>query len=282
MDGPDILVRALSQPHVADKFGNVWQYHSRSDHHSKVACWVILFDLLQHSSALPAHIADDKVVFGINREMRDFRTNRKKDLDLVIARPSTTALKKPAATMQVLAERWGIDLTDAQRTKLDDLAPLREGLAGNVLIALEAKACMTAHIKALPRLFDELTSSHLTVHADTHRALAVGYLLVNDSPTFLSPDMNKYDLTEREPTVNTHPAHATQRTVDKILQIDRRTTADGTGFDALGITVISLRNDGSPVTLTTAPPAPSPQDVHSYERMIGRLAQSYDTAFAGI
>ena len=282
MDGPGILVRTLSRPRIVDKHGNTWQYHSQSDHHSKVACWVILFDLLQHSAALPAHVAADKIVFGINREMRDFRTNRKKDLDLVIARPSTAPLGRPAATMQNLAERWGIDLTDDQKVTLDGLAPLREGLAGNVLVALEAKACMTAHVKALPRLFDELTSSHLTVHADSHRALAVGYVLVNDSPTFLSPAMNKHDLAERDPVVNTHPTYAAQRTVDKVLQIDRRTTADGTGFDALGITVVSLRNDGSPVTLITSPPAPSPQDVHSYERMIGRLAQSYDTTFAGI
>ena len=37
VDGPEILVNMLSQPRVPDKFRNLWQYHSSSDHHSKVA-----------------------------------------------------------------------------------------------------------------------------------------------------------------------------------------------------------------------------------------------------
>ena len=46
MDGPGILARSMSTPRITDKFGNAWQYHSRSDQHSKVACWALLFDLL--------------------------------------------------------------------------------------------------------------------------------------------------------------------------------------------------------------------------------------------
>jgi len=33
------------------------------------------------------HVETGKVVFGVNQEMRDYRTNRSKDLDLVIATP---------------------------------------------------------------------------------------------------------------------------------------------------------------------------------------------------
>lgn len=282
MDGPDIIVRTLSQPAVPDKHGNLWQYHSRSDRHSKVACWAILFDLLQHSPRLAAHATEGKVTFGINRQMRDFRTNRTKDLDLVISRPGPGVLARPPATMHDLALRWGLRLAPDQWDRLGRLAPLGEGTAGNVLVALEAKACMTAHIKALPRLFDELTSSYSTVHADTRQALAVGFAMVNAASTFLSADMNKYDLTERNPTVNTHPAHAVTRTIAKVREIDRRTGPGTDGFDAFGTMVVSMRNDGSPVTLVTDPPAPQPADVDSYERMIGRVAQVYDVTFIGI
>jgi hypothetical protein len=282
MDGPDIITRTLSQPAVPDKHGNLWQYHSRSDRHSKVACWAILFDLLQHSRSLASHATAGKVRFGINREMRDFRTNRTKDLDLVIGRPGSDELTRPPATMHDLALRWGLRLTEDQRTVLADLPPLVEGTIGNVLMALEAKACMTAHIKALPRLFDELSSSYSTVHADTNQAIAVGFAMVNASPAFLSADMNKYDLTERHATVNQHPAHAAARTIAKLREIDRRTGPGTDGFDAFGAMVVSMRNDGSPVTLVTAPPAPTPSDVDSYQRMIGRVAQNYDVLFAGI
>jgi len=282
VDGPDIIASTLSQPAIPDKHGNVWQYHSRSDRHSKVACWAVLYDLLQHSSRLAEHATAGKVVFGINREMRDFRTNRTKDLDLVISRPGPGTLPRPAATMHDLALRWKIRLTPAQQQILADLAPLAEGPAGNVLVALEAKACMTAHIKALPRLFDELTSSYSTVHADTQQALAVGFAMINASATFLSPDMNKYDLSQRHPTVNQHPPHALERTVKKVREIDRRTSSGGHGFDAFGAIVVDMRNDGSPVTVVSGPPAPSPDDVDSYQRMIGRIVQSYDLTFGGI
>ncbi len=184
--------------------------------------------------------------------------------------------------MRDLALRWGLRLTQEQWTALDQLAPLREGTAGNVLVALEAKACMTAHIKALPRLFDELTSSYETVHDDTQQAIAVGFAMINASATFLSADMNKYDLTQRHPTVNAHPEHAVTRTITKLREIDRRTGPGSKGFDAFGAMVVSMRNDGSEVSLFTDPPAPRPQDVDSYQRMVGRVAQAYDVTFAGI
>src|SRR5262249_37293910 len=89
ISGPSILVRTLSHPHVTDKHGNAWNYHSRSDHHSKVACWGIVFDLLRTSTLLRKHVAQGRVGFGINHEMRDFQHDRKKDLDLVICQPSS-------------------------------------------------------------------------------------------------------------------------------------------------------------------------------------------------
>lgn len=282
MDGPDILVRTLSQPAVPDKHGNLWQYHSRSDRHSKVACWAILFDLLQNSSLLASHVATSKVRFGINRQMRDFRTNRTKDLDLVIGRPGPNLLSRAPTTMEELAVRWGVRLSPEQQVTLTQLPPLAEGTVGNVLLALEAKACMTAHIKALPRLFDELTSSYATVHADTQQALAVGFVMINAARTFVSPDLNKYDLSVQHPTVSTHPAHAATRAVAKVMEIERRTSATKDGFDALGVTVVVMHNDGSPVELLHEPPAPRPEDVHSYQRMVGRLAQAYDLSFAGV
>jgi hypothetical protein len=82
MFGPEILVRTLSKATRVDRFGNRWQYHSRSDHHSKVACWGIVFDLLHNSPLLKRHVEEGRVYFGINHEMRDFVHDRKKNLDL--------------------------------------------------------------------------------------------------------------------------------------------------------------------------------------------------------
>jgi hypothetical protein len=284
VEGPQIVARTLSQPAVTDTYGNAWQYHSRSDRHSKVACWAILFEALQHSVMLRRHVEAGKVVFGINQEMRDYRTNRTKDLDLVIATPGTTS--RPArrpATLEDLAERWKVQLTNGQRRILAGLPPIVEGPTGVVLAALEAKACMTAHIKALPRLFDELNSSHLTVHANTDGALAVGFAMVNASATFVSPDLNKRDLSQFPPRISEHrQPYWAERTVAKLDEIPRRTSRAHDGYDAFGIVVVDMANDGTPVQVVGRPPAPRPADVFHYDQMLQRLVHLYDTNYSAL
>jgi hypothetical protein len=46
MDGPGILVASMSVPQPRGRSKAPWQYHSRSDLHSRVACWGVLFDLI--------------------------------------------------------------------------------------------------------------------------------------------------------------------------------------------------------------------------------------------
>lgn len=282
MDGPDILVRTLSQRTIPDQFGNFWQYHSRSNRHANVAYWALMFDLLQQSRLLGPHVEAGKVALGVNHKASDPRTGQSKKLDLVIGRRADRALTPPAASMSDLALRWGVRLSSEQRSTLADLPDLREGVVDDVLVALKAKACMTEHIKALPRLFDELTSAYSTVQAVAPEALAVGYALVNASDSFLSTDMNKYDLSERHATVNQQRDHAAGRVTAKLVELDRQTGPAGNGFDVFGITALSMRNDGSPVTLVLGPPAPDRTDAHSYEAMVTRLAQGYDDTFAAL
>ncbi len=274
----------MSVPSVADKFGNVWQYHSRSDRHSKVACWGIAFDLLEHSALLRAHAASGKVVLGVNQKMRDFATGREKNLDLVVARPSQPAAKN-APKFASLAETLALPLTSAQATALAVLPELPMGLvnAAAVLVALEAKATMTAHIKSLPRLYDELSSSHQCVHGASSQALAIGFSLINASEDFISTDLNKFDLGANDPVVSEHaqPLWA-ERTVAKVREISRRSSSSNQGFDALGIVVVDFRNDGSPVSLVAGKPGPTRGESDHYDGMIVRMANEYDSTFTRI
>jgi hypothetical protein len=285
MDGPGIVVRTISAARDnVDAYGNRWQYNSRSDHHSKVACWAILFDLLQASALFRLHVAAGRVVFGVNQEMSDFKTRRKKDLDLVIARPGTVDPEaKAPLSFAELRERWTIVLDAAQQARLKKLPALYGGAVGSVLVALEAKACMTAHSKSRPRLYDELNSSHLTVHGASDQAIAVGFVMLNNATEFVSPGLNKHDLSIHPPVVNRHrqPA-ATMAVNEKIRELPTRTKTSEEGYDALGIVVVDCVNDGTPVTLVTKPPAPPPSDLYHYDQMVRRAAQIYDTRFAGI
>lgn len=276
MHGPQILVRTLSKETRRDRYENAWQYHSRSDHHSKVACWGVVFDLLATNALLRRHVEAGVVCFGINHEMRDFVHDRKKNLDLVLCTPSA---EQTGITLAGMATEYEIELSPAEVALLGDLPILRRAPVGSVLLALEAKACMTAHQRALPRLYDELNSSHLTVHGASEQAIAVGFTMVNIAERYLSPDLNKkYRSIEPDWSAHSQPRDA-QLAIDKIKQLPRRARAGDTGYDALAIVVVDFANDGSAVKLVTAPPAPQLGDIYQYDTMIARLSGIYATRF---
>ena len=284
MNGPAVVAHTLSWPAVPDQFGNLWQYHGRSDRHSKVACWAVVVDLLFASALLRAHAAAEKVVFAVNHSMSDFVTRRRKQLDLVIAQPDPSGRPPRVARDLIgLGADLGVRLTAQQQQAVAALPPLCEGAAGSVLIAIEAKACMTEHGKARPRLYDELTSSHLIVHGASERALALGVVLVNAAPTFVSPDRNRFDTSVQLPNGNPHnQPHAVDVVDHMVRELPRRTRPGEVGYDALGIVDLDCRNDGTPVTVVSGPPAPPPGDPLHYDSMIHRAAQQYELLFGGI
>lgn len=281
MHGPDILCRSLSAPTRTDRFGNRWQYHSRSDHHSKVACWGIVFDLLLVNALLRRHVEAGLVAFGINHEMRDFVHDRKKNLDLVLCTPSGAAVPRSAgaSTLTALVADYDILLSPQEQAQLDGLPEVPRAPVGSVLMALEAKACMTAHQRALPRLYDELNSSHLTVHGSSDQAIAAGFTMVNIADRYLSPDLNKRNRqTDPEWSVHKQPRDA-QLAVDKIRQLPKRSKPGDTGYDALAIVLVDCVNDGSPVRLVEAAPSPKAGEIYHYAAMIDRLSHTYTTRF---
>jgi hypothetical protein len=281
VNGPQLLVESLSQAGVTDQYGNRWRYHPRSDRHSKIACWGIAFDLLSTSSLLHRHVADGRVVLGVNQRMVDFGTGRAKNLDLVFARPDGPT---GGRTLRSMASEYGVILNADQQAELDDLPEWPTARTGAVLVALEAKAAMTAFIRALPRLYDELNSSHLCTHGSSRQALAVGFAMVNASAEFVSPDRNRRVVdAAHPPDISVEPQpRSLRRTLEKLEEIPRRSNVRETGFDALGIVVVDGRNDGSPFRLVTDQPAPQPGSSYHYDSMIVRIANEYDTTFSAI
>jgi hypothetical protein len=276
MRGPQILVRTMS---VASPIGSgdLWQYHSRSDRHSKVACWATLFDLLRHCPLLVDRAKKGLVGFGINHEMTDFKQDRKKRFDLVVCTPGSGKAKGTTSTFRALAEDYEIVLDKAERKALAELVDVPIVPVGSVQIALEAKACMTEHVKAKPRLHDELNSSHLTIHGDTEKAIAVGFVMVNLADEFVSPGRQ----TGRKRDVLNHHRQpdVTEQVIQRVKDLPRRSDPEGHGFDALSIVVIDCGNDGSPVKLVTKPPAPPAGDTFHYDQMLHRLANLYGARF---
>ncbi|HWV38662.1 MAG TPA: hypothetical protein VN033_09335 [Vulgatibacter sp.] len=272
MHGPSIIARSLSVAVPTGKEGALWQYHSRGDRHSKVACWGIVFDLLLNSAVLARHAREGRIGFGINHEMRDFENDRKKDLDLVLCTPDPGRALRRRRSLRSYADEKGIILSTTEKRLLDTLPDLFEAPVGSVEIALEAKAAMTAHVKALPRLYDELNSSHATIHGSSDLAIAAGLVMVNLSETFKSFSRS---------TISRHKQPSdTERVVEMVKQLPRRTKTGQAGFDALGIVTVRMTNDGvSQVELVSEPPAVQPGDICHYDSMIQRVVQLYEGRF---
>ena len=277
MFGPDVIARTLSVSRTFGSSSTQYQYHSRSDHHSKLACWSTAFDLMCTSALLRDHVRTGKVTIGVNHTMLDFRQRRKKDLDLVIARPAVQSETR-SMTLRDIATKISVELDAEEQNAFDALPEVEKKPVGSVMIALEAKACMTAHIKSLPRLYDELNSSQQTIHGANDAAIACGLAMINSSEDFISPGLQRDGL----PTIVT--AHrqesATLRTIEKLRQLPRRTQPGEDGFDAFGILVLELHNDGSPVQIVRGPPAPALGVGETYDEMVTRVSSLYDYRFS--
>ena len=290
MSGLDIVARSMSVATSGSpggkpfQNGNTWQYHPCSDRHSKIACWALMFDLLRNSELLRAHVVAGRVAIGINHEMRDFARNRAKNLDLVICHTAGAhPADKKLRTFSDLLNPYTIVLTDAERGALAALPPAPLARPATVLLALEAKACMTEFGKARPRLYDELNSSHLTIHGDTNGAIAAGFALVNAAETFVSPIRNPWPLGSRATVVSVHQQPKDLRlVVSKLAELPRRSRPDESGFDALAIGVINCPNDGRPVTVKPRASGQDYPEIFDYNQTIGRLAHLYATRFSSI
>lgn len=240
-----------------------------------------MFDLMLNCPLLRQHAGEGRVGFGINHELRDFRVNRKKNLDLVVCIGQPVGAEK--SSLLKYGMELGVVLSEAEQKELGELPEMRRGTVSNVLIALEAKACMTEHIKARPRLYDELASSFQAVHGDTNNAIAAAFVMINCETRFASPSArNPGKIKKGKLVYNDHrQPGAAIKVLKKIMELPRRSDERQVGFDAIGITMIDCLNDGSPVRINEGISSQVDAIVR-YDALIQRIAHLYATKFAAI
>lgn len=273
MRGPQILARTMS---VATKRGgdeSAWQYHSRSDTHSKVACWAVLFDLLCECDVLREQAQRGLIAFGINHVMVG---PINKTLDLVLTRLPRARPPGRRLVFAELVDRYGVQLSEEDRRLLATLPVVEADSADDVsevAVALEAKACMTEHLKSIPRLHAEILATGYLAKKAVPRCIGVSYSLVNAAPTFRSPGgLGK---------INRHKQPESAHRVVEMLGTAVPLAREGGpyGYDVIGVSVLDCRNDGTPVTILSDPPAPSRSDHLHYERMIRSICSEYRSRF---
>lgn len=289
MSAVDIFVATNTVPTLgAGKpfaHGRTWQYHPRSDRHSKTACWAILFDLFSGSTLLQQHAAAGKIGVGINHAVLNTSTGKEKNLDFVIQRidPDQPKLErnKGAKDFAGLATELDIVLSQHEAAQLAALPKisLLEDPDAPLLVALEAKACMTEHIKSKPRLFDELNSSHALVHGAAKDAISVGWAVINSSPTFVSPLRNGFPLGAIPDVVSSHKKGAAEQLAKHLATLPVVSGSSSAGFDVFGISMVSCANDGTPITKDTDTQVPQG---FGYSRFLMNLQHLYATRFGMI
>jgi hypothetical protein len=269
MRGPEILARTMSVATRRGKEAGSWQYHSRSDTRSKLACWTVLFDLLCECDVMRRHAEAGKLGFGINHVMVG-PINKTLDLVVTVVPPNRVAGGR--TTFADLVDRYGILLDNDDSRLLGELPTVEEDAdddVSEVAIALEAKACMTEHLKSIPRLHAEILATGYLAKKAAPRCITVSYSLVNAADSFISPGgAGKVD----------HHAKPedTRRVVDMLRHaIPLAREAKDIGYDVVGVSVIACHNDGSPVAVVDHSPAPSRADHHHYERMIRSVCAEY-------
>ncbi|MEQ1892996.1 MAG: hypothetical protein ABL998_10670 [Planctomycetota bacterium] len=232
-------------------------YHPRSDEHSKILCAYVLEDLVATCGSLRRDALNGDVCYDVNHEV--FRQDgTKKVLDLVIGQP-----ERPLTGVGI---RKGTVATPGIR------------------IALEAKAAMTKHVSAIPRLRDELTGSmRSAVEANPH-AVTCGITVVNIASSFLSPTDQKDPLptetsalrrrTHRQPT-------DAERVIEMLERLPIRHDPPDVGFDAMGIIVVSHDNElpDPGVTLIEDSPSPVRASPRNYNSFLIEVCNKYTRRF---
>jgi hypothetical protein len=143
-----------------------------------------------------------------------------------------------------------------------------------VAIAMEAKACMTKHVKSLPRPHAEiLATGYLAKKAAPH-CISASYSLVNAAPKFKTPSGTGCQTSQHDQPEDAH------RVIEMLsATIPMTSETPQYGYDAIGVTVIDCRNDGSQVAVVTKAPAPKTSDHVHHEWMIRLVCSSYRSRF---
>jgi hypothetical protein len=141
---------------------------------------------------------------------------------------------------------WNVDVVigqSAPRTQppVGDLItpapPIRKADPSTVQIAIELKAVMTEHKKAVKNRKRDLEAHHEHVHNYSDQAIAGGVFLVNISERFDSP-------TRRDGDITTHkdPAGKVEHCLSELRGVAVRGGATGNGLDAKTGIIVNMDN----------------------------------------
>lgn len=218
-------------------------YHPRSDKHSNALARCVVGDLTAHCPPIRRKAEAGELVYSLNFQI--LTGTAEWNVDLVLGQPPAGPVERPAP------------------------GEITQTVPSTVHIAIEFKAVMTEHRKAVKNRKRDFEAHHDHVHRYSDRAIAGGLLMVNASPTFTSPLRTR-------PTVHRHPLQLVQHCVDEMRAVAARSRLGEAGLDAKGVVVVSLDPaDPERATFVTKPPAPRIGDPLHYDAFIQAICNRY-------
>jgi hypothetical protein len=222
-------------------------YHPRSDKHSNALGEAIVADLLATCSLIATRAAQGDAVYWLNFDLH--YGTAEWNVDLVLGTPPPGA---------------GVPIGE----------PILRAKPSSVQIAIEFKAVMTEHRKAVKNRKRDMEAHHEHVHNYNPQAIAAGVIVINASQTFRSP--------LRGGAITTHPkiADKVQHCMNEVRAVSVRGGPSGYGLDAKTAIIVSMDNVNlASTSFITKAPAPQIGDPLHYDSFIQRLCSEYRHRF---
>ncbi|MCA1838804.1 MAG: hypothetical protein ABR507_05925 [Actinomycetota bacterium] len=175
---------------------------------------------------------------------------------------------------------WNTDLAigpPPPQTEIPEPGPLGMAKANpsTVRIAVEIKGVMTEHRKAIKNRKRDLEAHHAHVHNYDSSTIAGGVIVINASPTFLSP------LRGGALTTHRNPADLVTHCVNEVGNISATGGTNQVGLDAVAALVVDMSNvERNQASFLIAPPAPQVGHPAHWDSFIQRICNAYVTRFA--
>jgi hypothetical protein len=180
-------------------------------------------------------------------------------------------------TLRAGTADWNVDLVlgppefGADETR--DGSAILQRAPAVVQIAIEIKAVMTEHRKAVKNRKRDLEAHHEHVHNYSGSAIAAGVLMINGARTFKSP------LRQAE-TVHREPRALVQHCLDELRAVASRGGPTGYGLEAKCAVVLEMDNEDLASTrYITGAPAPPVGDPLHYDGFIRTICDHYCRRF---
>jgi hypothetical protein len=266
--GPEILTRTLSAGAPIGPPPNIWQYHPRSDRHSAVACWGIVFDLLASNESFRSRVANGELGYATRHKMRDAVSGITHPLPVVLGFGSPSENSVDFATM---GKVLNVQLTKPERALLDGFPPLPGLQIRSVVFAATSRASMTSIAGSTTRLFDSMDATRTAALGDCPSTILVGHLLCNAAVECFSPLENRV-------------VHNSRKGIRQIVQTGRRlavhTARSKPAFSSFGISFVDCRNDTN-VKIRSVPNEVFEASDMSYTQMISEASDALTERLSG-